>query len=259
MKKPYRVENILSSSPKFAITTQFEGETITLSTYANTNNLLDFYFSDFLFLGRYDNTKTLEQNLASTKEKFADTFDLWKQNNSKNIDVLYSALYTDYNPLENYDRKEEGGYTDEHHKGSKSATASKETTTPDLTTETTNRTKVKSSDFVYGFDSASASPTGYNETVPTEGTDKTTQTGTTSTTRTAEENYTTETDISDTVFDNDKRVFNSYRVHGNIGVTTPSDLIKGEFNIRLESLMRKLLFQFAHEYLFFADGLEVVE
>lgn len=259
MKKPYRVESILSSSQKFAITTQFEGATITLSTYANTNNLLDFYFSDFLFLGRYDKTKTLEQNLSAAKEKFADTFDLWKQSNSKNIDVLYSALYTDYNPLENYDRKEEGGYTDEHHKGSKSATASKETTTPDLTTETTNRTKVKSSDFVYGFDSATASPSGYNETAPTEGTDKTTQTGTTSTTRTAEENYTTETDISDTVFDNDKRVFNNYRVHGNIGVTTPSDLINGEFKVRMDSLLRKLLFQFAHEYLFYSDGLEVIE
>lgn len=259
MKKPYRVENILSSSTKFSISTCFEGELVTLSSYANTNNLLDFYFSDFLFLGKYDNAKTIEQNIATAKEKFADTFDLWKQSNSKNIEVLYSALYADYNPLENYDRKEEGSYTDEHHKGSKSATASKETTTPNLTTETTNRTKVKSSDFVYGFDSATATPTGYSESVPTEGTDQTTQTGSTSTTRTAEENYTTTADISETVFDNDKRVFDNYRVHGNIGVTTPSDLIKGEYAVRLGSLLRKLLFQFAHEYLFYADGLEVIE
>lgn len=259
MKKAYRVESILSSSQKFAISTNFGGEVVTLSSYQNTNNLLDFYFSDFLFLGKYDPAKTIDQNIAITKEKFADTFDLWKQNNSKNIEVLYSALYTDYDPLENYDRKEEGGYTDEHHKGSKTATASKETTTPDLTTEVTNRTKVKSSDFVYGFDSATASPTGYNESVPTEGTDKTTQTGTTSTTRSAEENYTTTTDISNAVFDNDKRVFNNYRVHGNIGVTTPSDLIKGEYAVRIDSLLRKLLFQFAHEFLFYADGLEVIE
>ena len=258
MKKPYRVENLLSSSQKFAITTQFEGGTITLSSAANTNNLLDFYFSDFLFLCKYDLSKTVDQNISAAKEKLADTFDFWKQNNSKNIEVLYSALYTDYNPLENYDRKEEGSYTDEHHKGSKTAIASKETTTPDLTTEVTNRTKVKSSDFVYGFDSATASPTGYNESVPTEGTDKTTQTGTTSTTRSAEENYTTTTDISDQVFDNDRRVFNNYRVHGNIGVTTPSDLINGEYTVRLDSLLRKLLFQFAHEFLFYADGLEVV-
>lgn len=259
MKRPYRVENLTSTSNKFSISILHNGQTVTLLSSTGAKRFLEENFSEFLYLAKYDPEKTKSENITATREHFADIFEMWKNDNARNFEFLYSALYDEYNPLENYDRKEDGTITDEHHKGNKVATASKETTTPNLTTETTNRTKVKSSDFVYGFDSATASPTGYSESEPTAGTDKIEQTGNTETTREAQDNYTTVTDISENVFDNDKRTFSDYHIHGNIGVTKATDLISAELSLRTESLVRKLLYSFANQYLFYSDCLEVVE
>ena len=259
MKRPYRLIDMLSNSNKFSITINHNGETINFLTSGATTKFLEENFSDFLYLAKYDTEKTKVENINNAKSRFSEIFEQWKNDNSRNFEFLYSAMYDEYNPLENYDRKEDGSYTDEHHKGNKTATSYKEVTTPNLTTEITNRTKVKSSDFVYGFDSASASPSGYTESVPTEGTDKTLQTGNTEVARNVEENYTSISDISGTVFDNDKRTFDNYHIHGNIGVTKTSDLIRDELSLRMESLAHKLLYSFAQQYLFYSDCLEVVE
>ena len=253
MKRPYRLFDMLSNSNKFSITINHNGETINFLTGSATTKFLEENFGDFLYLAKYDPEKTKAENINNAKSRFSDIFEQWKNDNSRNFEFLYSAMYDEYNPLENYDRKEDGSYTDEHHKGNKTATSYKEVTTPNLTTEITNRTKVKSSDFVFGFDSATASPSGYTESVPTEGTDKTLQTGNTEITRNVEENYTSISDISGTVFDNDKRTFDNYHIHGNIGVLTSSDALLKEYELRKQNFVSEIIKDFIVKYTMYID------
>lgn len=247
----------------FSMNIRVDGVTKTAFTAEDFQSIFLSGYADRLYLGFWDDSQSKENNIFDTANTFHTTFQRWAENMKENAVFLWRALYEEYNPLENYDRKEEGGWTDAHHKGSKTETARKETVTPNLSTTQTEepRAKVKSSDFLYGVNSASASPTGYNETEGVSGQNTTTQTqtGTSETEAQAQDNYTITKDLSESEFDKDVRTMDSYRVHGNIGVTKATDLIQAELETRRANLAEYLVTDFLEKYTFFCDCGEVVE
>ena len=157
---------------------------------------------------------------------------------------------TDYDPLENYDRKEDGGWKDDHDIGARSGTdnltdtyaATQKTTTETpratVTTTVTPGVKMTTERDVYGDNSSTPVP-AERTTVTPDATDAdvTTVAGTDGTDTTVEaELQHIDTHNRSTgalaAKDTDTRLFQNYRVHGNIGVSTVADMLKKEVTLR---------------------------
>lgn len=180
-----------------------------------------------------------------------DTADEWHDY----IIELYKTTLYDYNPIENYDRTEEGGWSDAHHKGTRSqrelntkdATSSDFTVTasPDITTTDTPAVTQTHNHKEVGYNDTTANLTTVDE-VGNTGNNTSHTTGDTTTTTIGSDvsNYTkhsgtdttTVTDVSDSVFDKDVREFSEYRVHGNIGVMSTQDMIQKQRDIIIDVL-----------------------
>lgn len=259
-RKAYKLKDIIKdTSRSFALTSG--GETIISS--ADSIKYMKEAYTERLYLSDYNKAISLGENIEKASTSFQSTFLLWASSMQRGIDVMYKATMEEYDPLENYDRKEDGGYTDERHKGTRTENARKETTTPNTTTTTTEtpRTTIEAKDFTYAFDSVAETPTNRTETRGVAGENITTNaiTGTSMIEASAADNYTETRDISDTVFDKDVHVLNGYRVHGNIGVTKATDLIESEMSLRKNALAMVLLDEFINKWTFYCSGLEVIE
>ena len=179
---------------------------------------------------------------------------------------------TDYDPLENYDRKEDGGWKDDHDIGARSGTdnltdtyaATQETVTetPRATRTTTMTPGVKNTTerFVYGDNSSTAVPADKTVNTPDATTpDIVTEAGTdgTDTTVTAALQHIDTHNRSTGALaakDTDTRLFQNYRVHGNIGVSTVADMLGKETSLRSHmDLVRMALTEFADLYTFYVD------
>lgn len=156
----------------------------------------------------------------------------------------------DYDPLENYDRKEDGGWKDDHDIGARSGTdnltdtyAATQKTTTDTpravtTTTVTPGVKMTTERDVYGDNSSTPVP-AERTTVTPDATDAdvTTVAGTDGTdTRVEAELQRIDTHNRSTgalaTKDTDTRLFQNYRVHGNIGVSTVADMLTKEVTLR---------------------------
>lgn len=133
---------------------------------------------------------------------------------------LYATTLLEYDPMLNYDMREEGAIIDELHKGTK------ESQSVDLTVEDTPRVGRVTEQTGYGYNSSAAGvPVGKTtENAPT-GTD------TRHTTGNANNNVKTIEDISATKFDKNVHTFEEYRKYGNLGVVKPQDMIEAERRI----------------------------
>lgn len=177
---------------------------------------------------------------------------------------------TDYDPLENYDRKEDGGWKDDHDIGARSGTdnltdtyaATQETVTetPRATRTTTVTPGVKNTTerFVYGDNSSTAVPADKTTVTPDATTpDVVTEAGTngTDTTVTAALQHVDTHNRSTGALaakDTDTRLFQNYRVHGNIGVSTVADMLTKEVNLRRGMDLQKMaLTEFLDLYTFY--------
>lgn len=257
-KKAYYLSTLVNGSRSFDYKVEIDSVEQTIISNGQFIQYVEDMLSERLYFTTFDESLSVETNVAKAKENLLRAWASFKDQMSENKRFAWLALHTDYNPIENYDRYEEGGYTDEHHKGSRTSTNTDLTTTPNLTTEVTSRTKVKTSNYNYGFDSDSASPTNYTETEPTEGTDKTTQTGTNTTTGDASTNYTEVRDISESVFDKDIHTVDGSHIHGNIGVAKTSEIIADELKMREYNLAVHTIEEFVNMYTCYIDGVEVV-
>lgn len=80
-------------------------------------------YRNWLYVNTEYNTELTDiQNLNTAIALFKDDFINWHSENVYNFTKAFNALKTDYNPLENYDRQETGGWTDNLHKGTKTST-----------------------------------------------------------------------------------------------------------------------------------------
>lgn len=129
---------------------------------------------------------------------------------------------TDYDPLENYDRKEDGGWKDTT---DDDATHSMSYAEQNTTTINDPKIKTKTTGSVFGDNSTTAVPDTESVTEPVRA--AATDVDTVKTTNDAhiDTSY-VEGDVTVT------REFDDYRVHGNIGVTTAAQMIEGELKVR---------------------------
>lgn len=129
---------------------------------------------------------------------------------------------TDYDPLENYDRKEDGGWKDTT---DDDVTHSMSYAEQNTTTINDPKLKTKTTGSVYADNSTTAVPDTESVTEPVRV--AATDVDTVKTTNAAhiDTSY-AEGDLTVT------RLFQDYRVHGNIGVTTAAQMIEGEAKVR---------------------------
>ena len=237
-------------------------ETVTFSVYGDTMDFLKRNRGSWYFL--YDEINGSPEKIGTALQRWwgrrKDTYG-WLDKNLKR---------TDYDPLENYDRKEDGGWKDDHDIGARSGTdnltdtyaATQETVTetPRATRTTTMTPGVKNTTerFVYGDNSSTAVPADKTTVTPDATTpDVVTEAGTdgTDTTVTAALQHIDTHNRSTGALaakDTDTRLFQNYRVHGNIGVSTVADMLTKEVNLRRDLDLQKMaLTEFLDLYTFY--------
>ena len=228
------------------------------------------------------------QAATKAKAEFKGVFDAWKSCVGANYKRAFEALAMTYNPLENYDRFEEGTETDAHHKG----TTRTETIT-EAGTETnahhkgsktstgeetivTPRVQTKNTTYKVPFDSATEVETDALVSEPVSGTDKTERDATKNFTTVqdidastfdkdeksfsadrATTRTTTESDQSATVFDKDVHSFEQRRTHGNVGVTSNVQLLTGEWELRSRNFVADVIDAFIRMYCYYFKGIEI--
>ena len=147
---------------------------------------------------------------------------------------------TDYDPLENYDRKEDGGWHDTTDDDAVHSMAYAEVST---TTENDPKIKTKTTGKVYPDDGGTAMNDTESITEPVR--DSATDVDTITTT--TPEHTDTSSVEGDLVV---TREFDDYHVHGNIGVTTAAQMIEGEIKVREKyNLITRVLDGFAKKVL----------
>lgn len=165
----------------------------------------------------------LKNSIVTWSKKWHWTFDRWLK-----------AINIEYNPLENYDRIEEGleHQTDE---GSNSSNRN-DSRTDNLKETTTGSNSGTSENTVSAFDSSSYQPSDKNETISNnsmtvENTGTQSQTGTVNGTNS-----------------NDMNRTHNLRAHGNIGVTTSQQMLQSEIDVAMFNLYDKIADIFLQEY-----------
>lgn len=127
---------------------------------------------------------------------------------------------TDYDPLENYDRKEEGGWSDTDDMAKRKTT---ETPRVQVTVTQTPHVEMTTEKNIYGDNSSTAVPVEEVVTKPD---------GVKSDVTTTEPTAGTNIVESDAYKDEHTRLYDDYRVHGNIGVSTVADMLGKEVELR---------------------------
>ena len=181
--------------------------------------------------------ETPEITVEKARQDLKNVYDMWVRLNGEEYLRIYNVMRSEYNPIENYDRMEEGSTETARHKGSRTSQNVDITNTPTVTTKTTEK--------------VNASDGGVVESMETETANTS---GNTVTSGSADTNYTETRDISDTVFDRDVETFNGRRTHGNIGVTTTQTLISEEINLRLLGFIETIMSQFVEKFTFYVSG-----
>ena len=181
--------------------------------------------------------ETPETTIENARQDLKNVYDMWVRLNGEEYLRIYNVMRSEYNPLENYDRMEEGSTETARHKGSRTSQNVDITNTPTVTTKTTEK--------------VNASDGGVVESMETETANTS---GNTITSGSAETNYSETRDISDTLYDRDVETFNGRRTHGNIGITTTQTLITEEVNLRLLGFIETIMSQFVEKFTFYVSG-----
>lgn len=190
-----------------------------------TNNIL-LKGADFEVM--YSDPYFLQDAIGMWSGKWQRTFEKW-----------VSALSLEYNPLENYDRKED--WSDTLNKGIETSAKrdSGNTRTFDNTDTTTPGTTITEETKVSAFDSSTYQPSQEVVTTPTGDGDVLAHAGTIKD-EYGEGSSGSETENSKTVRDG--------RIHGNIGVTTSQQMLEAELKIAEWNLYEHITDLFLEEF-----------
>ena len=213
-----------------------------LSDYDMTVNNVPIYTGqDFykIVRARYSHMlfETPETDIERAKQDLKNVYAMWKRLNGEDFLRIYNAMRSEYNPLENFDRMEEGSTETARHKGTRTSQNVDITNTPTVRTKTTEK--------------VNASDGGVVESMETETANTS---GNTVTSGSADTNYTETRDISDSVYDRDVETFKGRRTHGNIGITTTQTLITEEVKLRLLGFIETIMSQFVEKFTFYVSG-----
>lgn len=242
MKKLILLENLI---PSLNLNLSYtDGNTlVTVLTSEQARAILSTRFYDFSFLASYRKDYTEEQNIESAITEINSVWTAWKGINTPNFDKLFQALSRDYDPTNNYLREESGEVTDAHHRGMKRSQNRNEVNTP-RTTETNNY-------YANGINGSEGQPVGRDTHAFTS--------GESTYSASADTNYIKYEDISGTVYDKDVRTFDSYKISGNIGLLSMSDMVQKEIDLRLNSWALIILEKFIRTFFLYVSGIEYTE
>lgn len=221
----------------------------------------------FEMLNKYDDMyySCYAESIDNARDIFVLTYQNWLEMIKYNILRFFEGLYTDYNILYNYDKYIIGGKTLEKHKGSlqtSSQTGSNNQTITsngenNQTNNTTDTLSSENTNNVYGEDNTNSVPSD-NSVTTGNNTSKNTINGSnslnsTNTSTNSLNNSVTLKDISDTIFDKDVELYNSYREYGNIGVQTPADVMLKEYTLRFKNYCDTLIAEFFNMYCYYLN------
>lgn len=209
---------------------------LSFATDAEVNSALKLHYKLYSYLST---------NNDVNKALLQGTIHEWKDY----VEELYATTQYEYNPIENYDRYEEGGWTDATAIGARTKTSqngsrtetdnigARHSTGSESASETPGVTVTEEKD-AYGYNSSTGSDEAKITTTPTG---SNTSSGSSSASSDAATDTHTAAAYTDTVSDaaaNDSTVhtFNDYHVHGNIGVKTAMEMIEEQRNIIVDVL-----------------------
>lgn len=179
--------------------------------------------------------------ITAAKAEFTALYGMWKTTMGANAKRMMDALAQSYDPLENYNRIEEGNETTEHHKGTKTSVGEETISTPGV--------EVKTTEYTVAFDGSTETETNAATSAPVRGTDKVERDST--------KNFTTVSDIDGTTFDNDVHSFTDRVTRGNIGVTTSQQMLEQEIEIRKKNYVADVMDNFILTFCYYAGGHEL--
>lgn len=250
----YELIDFITNNNDFSITAQnMSGSTQTVISSVNAVQYM---------LHKYGTRQysVLRGTQATESEAFNDfslDFRLWVMNRQHNIDKMYQALFDyDYSPIENVDRYEtESINKDIDTTYGKKDTESGRTTVSNQENISDSDVNTKSGSTVNETERAGFNePNTYNSDTKNTETFNSVKDSRAQTKQTTDSGYTDHGKVltasgSDVVNDDTLR---SLRVHGNIGVTTNTELIGSEIELRKISLAEMLIDNFIKDYTFYA-------
>lgn len=282
--KTFQIMNLIDATNYgFTVseTTIFSSSTFYAYVRARYNHML---FDCYTIADDADETDATV--LTNAKAEFKGVFDAWKDCVGADFKKAVDALAVSYDPLENYDRYEEGSEITERHKGSVDtqtiAEAGSETNAHHKgskvsvgeETVLTPRVETKNTTYKVPFDSTSEVETDALVSLPVNGTDKTERDPLKNFTKTEDIDSstfdkdvrefdqrqttitTTHADTSATVFDKDVHEFVLRRTHGNIGVTTSQQMLQSEWELRIKNYVADMVDSFVVMYCYYFKGVE---
>lgn len=164
----------------------------------------------------------------------------WFMRRRFDFEQMYKALNTDYNPLENYDRYEDLSHSVSDKTNVTDSSTMGNTTTVDYGSVITDTRSDTATEAVSAYDASDY-----------QNRNKRTQTGTTGSNRSGSDQNTTSGNTSGQS-DTDRKLTesNTNHIHGNIGVTTASAMIKETEEMRYKyDLYRMIAEMFEREFI----------
>lgn len=197
-----------------------------------------------------------EETLAEAKSDLRDDWLMYLNRNSLNIERMYDAMVAEYSPIENYDRYED---IEVKHTGTDTVTFNgSESNTKSGNVEMKKEGTETNSNGTGGITTTNY-VSGYNEGSPVVDNKSTTegQTELSFTNRKDTETYNSVKDEKTFTGRNDETEYNSTNktishLHGNIGVTTNTEMIERELELRSKNLCDIIVKSFVNEISFYS-------
>lgn len=185
---------------------------------------------------RYEDSTPMSASVC-----FVDMFKDFVSRRLENYSRIYNMMLKEYNPLENYDRFEEGSIIRSTEYGEK-VTNSVDTKRNESIS--TPKVEITAENFVVGYNEDEPHLAGKTVT-KTNGSNEINDT-------IVSQNSGGETFTEQTHTDIETESRNGFRIHGNIGVTTPAQMIMGELDIRERyDLVKAIVRTFIDEVTFY--------
>lgn len=220
--------------PKLTYTDEDENEVFVAGGYSMIHYMCEHY-PDFFY---YDfGARLMDRIGAPYKIEYAydSLVQSWQYFCSMHPEFVRMAQMlnrTDYDPLENYDRKEDGGWKDTT---DDDAIHKMEYAKQETTTTNDPKIKTKTTGSVYGDNSTTAVPDTESITEPVRA-----NASDVDTIKTENAAHTDKSSVEGNLMVT--REFQNYRVHGNIGVTTAAQMIAGEGDVRGKYVLEPMIY-----------------
>lgn len=213
MKKRYKIGEFLNNA---------DAENFNFGIIASGQEMLKIfkrYFYDRVFVDcdNEESDSTPDTALICFRDLYAE----FQGRRMANYLRIYDMMLTEYNPLENYDRMEEGKITTTVIHGEKVVNTQDNKRNESISTPTVQMT---TENFVVGYNDSTPQLNGKSIT-STNASDAIND-------KIVSQNSGGETVTENTYTDSTEESREGFRVHGNIGVTTPAQMIMGELGIR---------------------------